>query len=117
MRALEEVFGPIQQNPQTWNPWIAIRHGIFSNDTPFQPLASFLAARFPKATIDNQKYDWHDSVVFNGARLANTILSDQSLAERPLILIGHSIVRTSAPFGVDCSAVCCFGPHWLWSQG
>jgi len=91
MKTLEEVFGPNRQDPKTWNPWIVIRHGIFSNDLPFRSLASFLAGRFPMATIDNQKYNWHDSVVLSGAWLANAILSDPKIADRPLILIGHSM--------------------------
>lgn len=91
MESLEEIFGPAQQNPTTWNPFVVVRHGIFSSDLPFRQIASFLGNRFPTATIDNQRYDWRDSVVLNAARLAKAILSDPNTKGRPLVLIGHSM--------------------------
>jgi pimeloyl-ACP methyl ester carboxylesterase len=91
MELLERVFGPSRQDPKTWNPFVVVRHGIFSDDLQFQPISRFLSTAFPMATIDNQKYDWKDSVVLNGARLANAILRDPNTAGRTLVLIGHSM--------------------------
>jgi hypothetical protein len=91
MQNLTTVFGPPQRIAKTWDPVIVVRHGILSDDRPFQNLSNFLAAKFPSATIDNQKYDWKDSVVMNGTRLADAILGDLSIEGRPLVLIGHSM--------------------------
>ncbi len=91
MQTLTTVFGPPLRIANTWNPVIVVRHGIFSDDRPFQNLSNFLAAKFPNAKINNQKYDWKDSVVMNGTRLADAILGDPSIDERPLVLIGHSM--------------------------
>lgn len=91
METLDKVFGASKQDPQLWDPVIVVRHGIFSSDVPFQGLSRFLAAKFPMARVDNQKYDWKDSVVVNGARLAAEILADSKIEGRPLVLIGHSM--------------------------
>jgi pimeloyl-ACP methyl ester carboxylesterase len=91
MQILTTVFGPPQRIATTWNPVIVVRHGIFSDHRPFQDLENFLAAKFPKAKIDNHKYEWKDSVVMNGTRLADSILGDPSMDGRPLVLIGHSM--------------------------
>lgn len=91
MQTLTTVFGPPRRNPKTWDPVIVVRHGILSDDRPFQKLSNLLAVKFPNATINNQKYDWKDSVVMNGTRLAEVILGDPSIVGRPLVLIGHSM--------------------------
>src|ERR1700723_1197185 len=91
MQILTTVFGPPQRIATTWNPVIVVRHGIFSDHRPFQDLENFLDAKFPKAKIDNHKYEWKDSVVMNGTRLADSILGDPSMDGRPLVLIGHSM--------------------------
>jgi hypothetical protein len=87
--AIQTIFGNLRSNPLQWNPVIYIRHGIGSSNTPFVPLEQFLASTFPNATIDNTSYNWHDSVLVNGARLAQQIL--QGPQNRPLVLIGHSM--------------------------
>jgi pimeloyl-ACP methyl ester carboxylesterase len=86
---LQATFGQIRANAFQWNPAIFIRHGICSNKTPFQLLEQHLASKFPNAIVDNRSYDWRDSVLVNGARLANLIL--KIVGERPLVLIGHSM--------------------------
>jgi hypothetical protein len=91
MQTLTTVFGPPQRVPKTWDPVIVVRHGIFSDDRPFRSLANYLAVQFPNAKVDNKKYVWKDSVVINGARLAEAILGDSSIDGRPLVLIGHSM--------------------------
>ena len=86
---LEPTFGKKQQNLLQWNPIFFIRHGIGSSHKPFVSLAQFLQSTFPKSTIDNQTYDWKDSVLLNGARLAKQVVNTNT--DRPLILIGHSM--------------------------
>jgi len=86
---LEPTFGKKQQNVLQWNPIFFIRHGIGSSHKPFVSLAQFLQSTFPKSTIDNQSYDWKDSVLLNGARLAKQVVNTNT--DRPLILIGHSM--------------------------
>src|SRR5215469_4596476 len=87
--AIQTTFGSPRPNPLQWNPVIYIRHGICSSNTPFVPLEQHLASTFPNATINNTSYNWHDSVLVNGARLARQIL--QGSQSRPLVLIGHSM--------------------------
>ena len=70
MESLTTVFGPQHANWQNANPYVVIRHGILSDDTPFQGLAKLIQTKFPNAVVDNQRYTWTDSVVLNGARLA-----------------------------------------------
>jgi len=86
---LEPTFGKKQQNVLQWNPIFFIRHGIGSSHKPFVSLAQFLQSTFPQSTIDNQSYDWKDSVLLNGARLAKQVVNTNT--DRPLILIGHSM--------------------------
>src|SRR6266478_1102419 len=86
---LEPTFGKIRPNALQWNPLIVIRHGICSSRDPFVPLATYLETEFPNAEVDNQSYAWRDSVLLNGARLANHIRNKTS--GRPLVLIGHSM--------------------------
>jgi pimeloyl-ACP methyl ester carboxylesterase len=86
---LEPTFGKKQQNVLQWNPMFFIRHGIGSSHKPFVSLAQFLQSTFPKSTVDNQSYDWKDSVLLNGARLAKQVVNTNT--DRPLILIGHSM--------------------------
>jgi pimeloyl-ACP methyl ester carboxylesterase len=89
LAAIQTIFGDVRPNPNQWNPIIYIRHGICSSHTHFILLQQYLASIFPSATIDNVTYDWHDSVLVNGARLANEILRGPH--NRPLVLIGHSM--------------------------
>lgn len=89
MANIQTTFGNPRANPLQWDPIIYIRHGICSSHTPFIPLKQYLASTFPNATIDNVSYDWRDSVLVNGARLANQILKGPQ--NRPIILIGHSM--------------------------
>jgi pimeloyl-ACP methyl ester carboxylesterase len=91
MESLTTVFGPQHANWQNANPYVVIRHGILSDDTPFQGLAKLIQTKFPNAVVDNQRYTWTDSVVLNGARLAKAILAEPRTVNRPLVLIGHSM--------------------------
>jgi len=86
---LDKTFGNVRPSPLQWNPVIFIRHGICSTSTPFQSLEQYLAGVFKNSTIDNSSYKWRDSVLVNGARLANDIL--KVAGDRPLVLIGHSM--------------------------
>jgi pimeloyl-ACP methyl ester carboxylesterase len=86
---LDKVFGNVRPNAPQWNPVIFIRHGICSANTPFRPLEQHLASIFKNCSIDNSSYNWHDSVLVNGARLANDVL--KVAGDRPLVLIGHSM--------------------------
>jgi pimeloyl-ACP methyl ester carboxylesterase len=91
MDSLTTVFGQQRANWQNANPYVVIRHGILSDDTPFQGLAKFIQTKFPNAIIDNQRYTWTDSVVLNGTRLAKALLAEPNAANRALVLIGHSM--------------------------
>jgi pimeloyl-ACP methyl ester carboxylesterase len=91
MESPTTVFGDQRPNWQNANFYVVIRHGILSDDVPFRDLAKFIQTKFPNATIDNQRYTWTDSVVLNGARLAKALLDEPRAANRPLILIGHSM--------------------------
>ena len=62
-----------------------------SSDIPFQDLSHFVKSQFPNAFIDNQPYTWTDSVVLNGARLAEAIYRRSAAIGRPIVLIGHSM--------------------------
>lgn len=84
-----KTFGNVRPTPLQWDPVIFIRHGICSTSAPLQPLEQYLAGIFKSSTIDNSSYDWRDSVLVNGARLANEVL--KVAANRPLVLIGHSM--------------------------
>src|SRR5882762_313485 len=86
---LEPTFGKKQQSLQQWNPLFFIRHGIGSSHKPFDNLKQFLEKTFPQCKTDNKSYDWKDSVLLNGARLAKEVLNANS--DRPVILIGHSM--------------------------
>jgi pimeloyl-ACP methyl ester carboxylesterase len=87
---LESMFGKLRKNLAQWDPVIVIRHGICSSFQAFVKLAAYLQKSLPQATIDNQNYPWRDSVLVNGARLANHILKTYS-PDRPLVLVGHSM--------------------------
>jgi pimeloyl-ACP methyl ester carboxylesterase len=86
---LGSTFGQKQQSLQQWNPMFFIRHGIGSSYKPFVKLEQFLKKTFPQCATDNQSYDWKDSVLLNGARLAKQVLNANT--DRPVILIGHSM--------------------------
>jgi pimeloyl-ACP methyl ester carboxylesterase len=86
---LETTFGKVRPNALQWKPVIFIRHGICSNNVPFQPLKQYLQLKFPNSVVDNSSYDWRDSVLVNGARLANQVLN--VAGDQPLVLIGHSM--------------------------
>ena len=91
MDSADTIFGSHRANWEAWNPYVVIRHGIMSDDTPFQDLAKFIQTKFPKAIIDNQRYPWTDSVVLNGARLARALQTSHVADERPLVFVGHSM--------------------------
>jgi pimeloyl-ACP methyl ester carboxylesterase len=91
MDSPDTIFGPYRASWQQWNPYVVIRHGIISDDTPFQSLANFIQTKFPNAIIDNQRYPWTDSVALNGARLAKALHTSHTADERPVVLIGHSM--------------------------
>jgi pimeloyl-ACP methyl ester carboxylesterase len=86
---LETTFGKIRANALQWNPIIFIRHGICSSEEPFINLEKYLRSNFPNATTDNRQYNWKDSVLLNGALLANQIV--QAKSDGPVVLIGHSM--------------------------
>ena len=86
---LEGTYGQIRANSLQWNPAIFIRHGICSSKAPFQPLEQYLASTFKNAILDNESYDWRDSVLLNGARLADHVI--KTAGDRPVVLIGHSM--------------------------
>jgi pimeloyl-ACP methyl ester carboxylesterase len=90
MIAMEPVFGTQKRDLALWDPIIVIRHGFNSSESTFSGLQGYLQGQIPNATIDNRTYRWKESVLVNGARLANEILSNYS-ADRPLVLIGHSM--------------------------
>jgi len=89
LAAVQMTFGNVRQSPFQWNPVIYIRHGICSSHTPFIPLQQYFASTFPNATLDNVSYDWRDSVLVSGARLADQILKGPQ--DRPIVLVGHSM--------------------------
>jgi hypothetical protein len=91
MDSVETVFGESRPNWRDWNPYVVVRHGIMSDDVPFQDLSRYILGRFRNAIVDNQKYTWTDSVVLNGARLAKQIFRNNDVPGRPLVLIGHSM--------------------------
>jgi pimeloyl-ACP methyl ester carboxylesterase len=86
---LETTFGKVRISPLQWNPLIFIRHGLGSTHKPFVNLEKYLRANFVNAVVNNKSYDWRDSILLNGARLADEIL--QAKSDRPLVLIGHSM--------------------------
>lgn len=86
---LETTFGKVRPNAFQWDPLIFIRHGICSNNVPFKPLELYLNSKFTNSVPDNSSYDWRDSVLVNGARLAHQVL--KIAGDRPLVLIGHSM--------------------------
>jgi len=86
---LEPTFGKKQQSLQQWNPIFFIRHGIGSSHKPFINLEEFLKVTFRQCKTNNRSYDWKDSVLLNGARLAKQVLDTNT--DRPVILIGHSM--------------------------
>jgi hypothetical protein len=98
---LTPAFGPGIRNRATWDPVIVIRHGILSSQAPFQLLANWLQSRFPNADVDNRSYPWQDSILLNGARLADHILQNYAQG-RELVLIGHSMG------GLVCRVAACF---------
>lgn len=98
---LDPPFGPKVRDKKTWNPIIIIRHGILSSLVPFQPLAAWLQTEFPAATVDNQSYDWKQSILLNGALLGGHIQANYA-NDRDLILIGHSMG------GLVCRVAACF---------
>ncbi len=89
LAALDTTFGKMRPNPLQWDPLIFIRHGVCSSHLTFNPLKQHILSVFPNAVVDNQTYNWRDSVLVNGARLANQVL--QGPKGRPLVLIGHSM--------------------------
>jgi pimeloyl-ACP methyl ester carboxylesterase len=91
MNSIETVFGAQRTNWQSWDPFVVVRHGIMSDDVPFQDLYNFIQSKFKNAIIDNQPYKWTDSVVLNGARLAKAIVAHPRAKGRPIVLIGHSM--------------------------
>jgi pimeloyl-ACP methyl ester carboxylesterase len=90
MIKLDAVFGSRRRDLGRWNPIIVIRHGFNSSAGTFARLATYLQTQVPNAIIDNQSYPWRDSVLVNGARLANQ-LRTQYPSDQPLVLIGHSM--------------------------
>jgi hypothetical protein len=91
MDSIETIFGQPNADWEKWNPFVVVRHGIMSDDTPFQSLARFIESQFQNSIVDNQKYTWTDSVVLNGALLAKYVFEHANARERPLVLVGHSM--------------------------
>lgn len=87
--AVQTTFGKERSDALQWDPVIYLRHGICSSSSPFVPLEQYLAGKFPNSTIDNVSYNWRDSVLVNGARLAYQVLNGPQ--DRPVVLIGHSM--------------------------
>ena len=91
MTDLDAVFGAQRRDARTWAPVIVIRHGFIGGPEPFRPLEKFLQATFGAAQIDNRSYDWRRSVLYSGAELAQTLLTNEGYAGRDLVLIGHGM--------------------------
>lgn len=90
MTRLDPALGSNKRDLNDWNPIVVIRHGFNSSDKPFVGLAAHIGAQIPHAVLDNHSYEWRESVLVNGARLAKHILTSYPV-EQPLILIGHSM--------------------------